>query len=170
MTNCAWAGWAPGGWVPNWCKGCSRRAAEVAVYNRTRAKCEPLAALGAKVVSSPAELGSRDIVFATVGTPQDLIDAVLGDGGLTSGDASPRVLVDCSTISADVSGQIRGKLAARDTDLLAAPVMGNPKVASVGKLTLAVSGPQAALIWPGHTSTCSARERHMSARENWPGR
>ena len=26
---------------------------EVAVYNRTRAKCEPLAALGAKVVSSP---------------------------------------------------------------------------------------------------------------------
>ena len=84
---------------------------DVAVYNRTRAKCEPLAALGAKVVSAPAELGSRDIVFATVGTPQDLIDAVLGDGGLTSGDASPRVLVDCSTISADVSGQIRGKLA-----------------------------------------------------------
>lgn len=117
---------------------------DVAVYNRTRAKCEPLAALGAKVVSAPAELGSRDIVFATVGTPQDLIDAVLGDGGLTSGDASPRVLVDCSTISADVSGQIRGKLAVRGTDLLAAPVMGNPKVASVGKLTLAVSGPQAA--------------------------
>lgn len=117
---------------------------EVAVYNRTRAKAEPLAALGAKVVSSPAELGARDIVFATVGTPQDLIDAVLGDGGLTSGEAAPRVVVDCSTISADVSGQIRGELAARGTDLLAAPVMGNPKVASVGRLTLAVSGPQAA--------------------------
>ena len=77
---------------------------DVAVYNRTRAKAEPLAALGAKIVSSPAELGTRDIVFATVGTPQDLIDAVLGDGGLTSGGAAPRVLVDCSTISADVSG------------------------------------------------------------------
>src|SRR5512135_2077160 len=72
---------------------------DVAVHNRTRAKAEPLAALGAKVVSSPGELGTRDIVFATVGTPQDLIDAVLGDGGLSSGDASPRVLVDCSTIS-----------------------------------------------------------------------
>ena len=40
---------------------------DVAVYNRTRAKAEPLAALGAKVVGSPAELGRRDIVFATVG-------------------------------------------------------------------------------------------------------
>src|SRR5229473_6901673 len=40
--------------------------------------------------------------------------------------------------------QIREQLAARGTELLAAPVMGNPKVASAGKLTLAVSGPQGA--------------------------
>ena len=53
---------------------------DVAVYNRTRAKAEPLAALGAKVVDSAAELADRDIVFATVGTPQDLLDAVLGAG------------------------------------------------------------------------------------------
>ena len=117
---------------------------DVAVYNRTQAKAEPLAALGAKVVSSPADLGSRDIVFATVGTPQDLIDAVLGEAGLTSGESAPAILVDCSTVSADVSRQVREQLAARGTDLLAAPVMGNPKVASVGRLTLAVSGPQAA--------------------------
>jgi 3-hydroxyisobutyrate dehydrogenase len=117
---------------------------DVAVYNRTRAKAEPLAALGAKVVSSAADLGSRDIVFATVGTPQDLIDAVLGDGGLTSGEGTPAILVDCSTISAEASQQVREQLAARGTALLAAPVMGNPKVASVGKLTLAVSGPRAA--------------------------
>ena len=30
----------------------------------------------------------------------------------------------------------------RDTDFLAAPVSGNPKVVSAGKLSLAVSGPQ----------------------------
>jgi 3-hydroxyisobutyrate dehydrogenase len=107
---------------------------DVAVYNRTRAK----------VVGSAGELGSRDIVFATVGTPQDLIDAVLGEGGLTSGETVPKILVDCSTISAEVSQQVREELAARGTELLAAPVMGNPKVASVGKLTLAVSGPSAA--------------------------
>jgi 3-hydroxyisobutyrate dehydrogenase len=117
---------------------------DVAVYNRTRSKAEPLAALGAKVVGSPAELSRRDIVFATVGTPQDLIDAVLGEDGLATGESVPAILVDCSTISADVSMQIREQLAARGTELLAAPVMGNPKVASAGKLTLAVSGPQGA--------------------------
>jgi 3-hydroxyisobutyrate dehydrogenase len=117
---------------------------DVAVYNRTRSKAEPLAALGAKVVGSPAELSRRDIVFATVGTPQDLIDAVLGEDGLATGESVPAILVDCSTISADVSMQIREQLAARGTELLAAPVMGNPKVARAGKLTLAVSGPQGA--------------------------
>jgi 3-hydroxyisobutyrate dehydrogenase len=121
-----------------------RAGCDVAVYNRTRAKAEPLAALGAKVVNTAAELGSRDIVFATVGTPQDLIDAVLGEDGLTSGEGAPAILVDCSTISAEASQQVREQLAARGTDLLAAPVMGNPKVASVGRLTLAVSGPRAA--------------------------
>ena len=113
---------------------------DVAVYNRTRAKADPFASLGAKVAGSPADLATRDIVFVTVGTPQDLIDAVLGPGGLMSSEAAPSVVVDCSTISAETSQQVRGKLAERGTELLAAPVMGNPRVADAGRLTLAVSG------------------------------
>jgi 3-hydroxyisobutyrate dehydrogenase len=117
---------------------------DVTVYNRTRAKCQPLADLGAKVVDSAADLGTCDVVFATVGTPEDFIDAVLGPGGLTSGASMPSILVDCSTISADASARIREAVAARGTALLAAPVMGNPRVARAGKLTFAVSGPRAA--------------------------
>jgi len=115
---------------------------DVAVYNRTRAKAEPLAAYGAKIANSAAELADRDIVFATVGTPQDLLDAVLGPGGLISGGAAPAVVVDCSTISVEASQQVREQLAAHGTALLAAPVMGNPRVAAAGRLTLAVSGPR----------------------------
>ena len=37
-------------------KGC-----DVAVYNRTRAKAEPLAALGGRIVESPAALADREI-------------------------------------------------------------------------------------------------------------
>jgi len=117
---------------------------DVLVYNRTRAKAEPLAALGATVVGSAADLASSEIVFATVGTPQDLIDALLGACGLMSGAAAPSVLADCSTISAEASALIRERVATRGTALLAAPVMGNPRVARAGKLTLAVSGPRAA--------------------------
>jgi len=120
------------------------RGCDVAVYNRTRAKAEPLAERGAKVAGSAADLADRDIVFATVGTPQDLLDAVLGPQGLLAGGAAPRIVVDCSTISVEASQQVREELARHGTALLAAPVMGNPKVASVGRLTLAISGPREA--------------------------
>jgi 3-hydroxyisobutyrate dehydrogenase-like beta-hydroxyacid dehydrogenase len=117
---------------------------DVSVYNRTRAKAEPLAAQGAKIVGSAADLATRDIVFVTVGTPDDLISALLGPDGLMSGTSAPPVVVDCSTISAEASQHVRQRLAAEGTMLLAAPVMGNPRVAGAGQLTMAVSGPQAA--------------------------
>jgi 3-hydroxyisobutyrate dehydrogenase-like beta-hydroxyacid dehydrogenase len=117
---------------------------DVSVYNRTPAKAQPLAALGAKVVDSAADLARCEIVFAMVGTSKDLIDAVLGADGLLSGAAAPSILVDCSTVSADASAQIRAGAEARGTALLAAPVMGNPRVARAGRLTMAVSGPRAA--------------------------
>ena len=117
---------------------------DVSVYNRTKAKAQPLTALGAKVVDSAADLSGCDIVFVMVGTSEDLIDAVTGPDGLMSDTAMPSILVDCSTISADASAQVRRQVAARGTALLAAPVMGNPRVARAGQLTLAVSGPRAA--------------------------
>src|SRR5450432_1161411 len=117
---------------------------DVTVYNRTKAKAEPLAAVGAKVVDTAADLGSADIVFVTVGGSQDLIDAVTGPVGLTSGGQAPSIVVDCSTVSSEASEQVRQKLAELGSRLLAAPVMGNPKVASVGRLTFAVSGSQTA--------------------------
>ena len=115
---------------------------DVAVYNRTRAKAEPLAAAGATVVDSASELATCDVVFVTVGTSEDLISALLGPSGLMSGSAAPQVVVDCSTISVEASQQVRERLAERGTALLAAPVMGNPRVAGAGRLTLAVSGPR----------------------------
>jgi 3-hydroxyisobutyrate dehydrogenase-like beta-hydroxyacid dehydrogenase len=117
---------------------------DVTVYNRTKAKAEPLAAAGAKVMDTAADLGSADIVFVTVGGSQDLIDAVTGPAGLTSGGQAPSIVVDCSTVSSEASEQVRQTLAAMGSRLLAAPVMGNPKVASVGRLTFAVSGSRAA--------------------------
>jgi len=80
---------------------------DVTVYNRTRSKAEPLAALGAKVVGSAADLAEVDMVFATVGTPQDLTAAILGSGGLMSGQGAPAILIDCSTVSTEVSQQVR---------------------------------------------------------------
>jgi 3-hydroxyisobutyrate dehydrogenase-like beta-hydroxyacid dehydrogenase len=110
------------------------------VYNRSRAKAEPLAAYGVALTDAAADLAECDIVFVSVGTPADLLEAVLGPGGLTSRGKAPGIVVDCSTVSVAASVQVREHLAELGSELLAAPVMGNPKVAEVGRLTLAVSG------------------------------
>ncbi len=115
---------------------------DVTVYNRTAAKAAPLVERGARAVGSIAELAKCDIVFTAVGTPADLISALTGAEGLISGSASPKIVVDTSTVSADASLIVRELLAERGTALLAAPVMGNPKVVEAGKMTAAVSGPR----------------------------
>jgi 3-hydroxyisobutyrate dehydrogenase len=115
---------------------------DVAVYNRTRAKAEPLAERGAEVVDSPAELAGREIVFTMVAGPEDFKAVVLGDDGLLSNpDAAPSVIVDSSTVSPDASAEVRAATDARGVALLAAPVSGNPSVVDAGKLTVVVSGP-----------------------------
>src|SRR5882672_1586312 len=73
---------------------------DVAVYNRTRAKAEPLAERGATIVDRPVDLADRDVVFIMVSASADLEAVTTGPGGvLTSPDAAPQVLVDSSTVS-----------------------------------------------------------------------
>ncbi len=116
---------------------------DVAVYNRTRAKAEPLAELGATIVDTPAELGDRDIVFTIVAGPGDFKQVVTGPEGLLSGDGRhPSVIVDSTTIDADASAIVRAEAEQHGTALLAAPVSGNPKVVKAGRLTMVTSGPQ----------------------------
>jgi 3-hydroxyisobutyrate dehydrogenase len=116
---------------------------DVAVWNRTRAKAEPLADLGATIVDTPADLADRDVVFTMVGGDRDFQQVVLGDNGLLSRDGTaPKVLVDSTTISAGASQVVRDAAEQRGTAVLAAPVSGNPKVVAAGRLTIVASGPR----------------------------
>ena len=117
---------------------------DLAIYNRTRSKAEAVAGDAATVVDHPADLADRDVVFTMVSASADFEEVVLGVDGLLSEDTAPRVLVDSSTVSADSSQIVRAAAADRGTNLLAAPVSGNPNVVAAGQLTLAVSGPRAA--------------------------
>ena len=71
-------------------------------------------------------------MFVTVGGSDDLIEVILGPHGLISGPSVPAIVVDCSTVSVDASQQVREQLAGRGSALLAAPVMGNARVAEAG--------------------------------------
>ena len=116
---------------------------EVAVYNRTRSKAEELIQYGATVVDRPVDLADREVVFSMVSASADLEQVTSGDGGvLTHPDHAPKILVDSSTVSGAASALVRTAALKRGTELLAAPVSGNPRVVASGKLTLAVSGPR----------------------------
>ncbi len=115
---------------------------DVTVWNRTRAKSEPLADNGATVVDSIAELADRDVVFTMVSTSADLAEVTLGDGGLLRQDGiSPKVLVDSSTVDSEISAEIRAEAAKVGTAFVAAPVSGNGRVADAGRLSIVASGP-----------------------------
>ena len=68
---------------------------DLTVYNRTKAKAEPLAARGAVIAETAADLGTADIVFVTVGSSDDLIEAILGPHGLIEGPSAPAIVADC---------------------------------------------------------------------------
>jgi len=121
---------------------------DLTVWNRTRAKAEPLASDGAKIVDSLPELAGCDIVFCMVSTYDDVREVIAGPKGLLSkakGKGSvPRMVVECSSISLEGSAELRKILDARGVELLSAPVSGNAKVIKAGKLTFVVSGPETA--------------------------
>jgi len=117
---------------------------DVSIWNRTRAKAEPLAAKGGKIVDKLADLADVDVLFSIVSTGNDLEEVYFGPSGLLAGtNKLPRVMVDCSTIGMDQAANIRRRLAERKADLIACPVSGNAKVVKAGKLTAVASGVEA---------------------------
>src|SRR6204780_1806267 len=118
---------------------------DVSIWNRTRAKAEPLAKIGGKLVDHLSELKNVDVLFSIVATGKDVQEVLYGKNGVCSeGGKMPPIVVDCSTIAVEESAAIREKLKQLGADFVAAPVSGNAKVIKAGKLSAVVSGPEAA--------------------------
>jgi 3-hydroxyisobutyrate dehydrogenase-like beta-hydroxyacid dehydrogenase len=135
------------GWL-----GCGRMGAAMAarlidagnrvtVWNRTTSKTDPLVARGATAAGRITDLGACDIVFVTVSRPADVQQVVMGPGGLLRGTRTPGVIVDCSTVSAETSAEVRAAAEAAGAGFLASPVSGNPHVVAEGRACLVASGP-----------------------------
>jgi 3-hydroxyisobutyrate dehydrogenase-like beta-hydroxyacid dehydrogenase len=114
---------------------------DIAVWNRTKAKAEPLGKYGAKIVNQLEELSTRDILFCMVSTYDDVKEVL---GRALSKPSRPKLVVECSSISLEGSAELRESLKKQGVEYLAAPVSGNAKVIKAGKLTFVVSGPKAA--------------------------
>ncbi len=115
----------------------------LSVWNRTASKADPLAQIGAEVVTDKAAMAHCATVFTMVSTTDDLKEILFGKGGVLSGNARPKRVVDMSSISDTGSAEVRKGLDKAGVAYLSAPVSGNGKVAKAGKLLVVASGPKA---------------------------
>src|SRR5689334_7114336 len=100
----------------------------LSVWNRTASKADPLAQIGAEVVTDKGAMAHCATVFTMVSTTDDLKEILFGAGGVLAGSARPQRVVDMSSISDTGSAEIRKGLTQAGVAYLSAPVSGNARV------------------------------------------
>ena len=126
------------------------------VSNRTPGKAQALAARGAVLAASPAQLVEQVDVILTSLADDDAFDAVATEVIAAARPGS--VLVDLSTVSPAASARVAERAEAASVGYVRAPVSGNPSVVRAGNLSFIVSGAAAP------TSIASSRPSGRSAR------
>jgi 3-hydroxyisobutyrate dehydrogenase len=113
---------------------------EVAVWNRSADKVKPLAAAGAKVAASPAELANQVEAVVTILTNAEAIAAVYdAAGGVLSGDVKGKLVVEMSTVRPDTEIALAERVRTKGATFIECPVGGTVGPAREGKL-LGVAG------------------------------
>lgn len=116
-----------------------RGGTTVAVYNRTIAKAEPLAALGARVATSIADAARGASRVHLVLLDDDSVDAACAE--LRNAMAPGAVIVDHTTTQPARTASRAAALAAAGVAYLHAPVMMGPPAARDAKGMMLVAGP-----------------------------
>lgn len=112
----------------------------VTVYNRSPGKAEPLAKLGAMVVTAPSEACRGDAVFTMLANDEAVTDIAFSKGGLIDSLAGGAVHISSSTISVALSQRLTDAHTRKGQLFVAAPVFGRPEVAATGELAVVAAG------------------------------
>ena len=125
----------------------ARRGLPLVLYNRTRERCEELAAeLGARVAVTPREVAEAADVCLTMLADEVAVAAVYrGPDGLIAAARAGVVLVDLSTVAPESIRSLEDETRAAGAGILDAPVSGSVANAEAGTLTLMVGGDEADL-------------------------
>ena len=118
---------------------------QVTVYNRSGAKAEAWVARhgGAHAPTPRQAAEGADLVLCCVGNDDDLRQVCLGPDGAFAGMARGAVLVDHTTVSAQVTRELAQVAAQSGLGYVAAPVSGGQAGAENGQLSVMCGGTQA---------------------------
>jgi 3-hydroxyisobutyrate dehydrogenase-like beta-hydroxyacid dehydrogenase len=116
------------------------------VFNRTRAKAEPLLGPCATFSDSPAKLAEQvDLLFTMLADPDAVEQAALRANGFLNYLRPNTLWVDCSSVNPSFSKKMAAEAAARQIRFVDAPVTGSAPVAAEGKLVFWVGAEDADL-------------------------
>ncbi len=113
------------------------------VYNRTAAKSEPLAEMGAGVASDPRHLAqATEIVIAMVTGPEALDSFLWGPAGAAAAFNEKKTFINMSSVSPRYTREMAARLAPTGVSFIDAPVSGTKKPAEEGSLVILAGGAQ----------------------------
>jgi 3-hydroxyisobutyrate dehydrogenase-like beta-hydroxyacid dehydrogenase len=113
----------------------------VSVFNRTRAKADPLEKAGARVAASPAEAArDADFVVSIVSDSAASEEVMTGKDGAFTTVKPGAIVLDSATISPVVSRKLACHAAGKQASFLDAPVTGSKHGAEEGELTFMIGG------------------------------
>jgi 3-hydroxyisobutyrate dehydrogenase len=129
------------------------------VWNRTRAKAEPLEKSGASIAESPAH-AARDaaIVLAMLADDAASRAAWLGEDGALAAMSSGSIAVECSTLSPDSIRELHTAATHRGLRMAEAPVTGSRTQAETGQLSFLVGADDDTLAAVSPVLQCMSRE------------
>ena len=116
------------------------------VFNRTRAKAEPLLGPCGTFSDSRAKLAEQvDVLFTMLAHPEAVEQAALGANGFLDHLKPNALWIDCSSVNPSFSKRMAAEAARREVHFVDAPVTGSAPVAEEGKLVFWVGADPADL-------------------------
>lgn len=114
---------------------------KLSTYARRPDTAKSLVKAGAKLYDSPEELAPHaEIIITIVTASTDVEHIILGKHGLINTAKPGTIIIDMSTIAANVTQRIAQKLEDHQIDMLDAPVSGGEQGAINGSLSIMVGG------------------------------
>ena len=140
-------GWVGTGVMGRWmCQHLTDLGYSATVYNRTKAKAQPLLDAGAAWVDSPSDVAAAsDVIFSIVGFPPDVREVYLGDSGILKTAKPGSIIVDMTTTEPSLAAEIYEAAASKGVHAVDAPVSGGDVGAREARLSIMVGGDQDAV-------------------------
>ena len=114
------------------------------VYNRSKAKADPLLAKGAQWADTPKQVAENsDVIFTIVGYPADVREVTLGETGTLAGAKAGAILVDMTTSLPSLAQEIHAAAKAKGVESVDAPVSGGDIGAKNAALSIMIGGDKA---------------------------